>query len=249
MVIQQAELGPELCSGAIAASYPPQCRGTPIAEWDWTDVPHNRSQGTLWSGPHLVTGAFQGAEFRVDAIGEIGDAHRPGSRTRLTACDAPAEGWSVRDEARADDVALDEVVAAAASYPGFVASWMDRSTKPLSSDETLLGATFVVNLAYSGDIRDGTREAAAISERLQAEWGGALCVTFGAATTEQLSAIDDVAQRVAGDRFIESTRDSRSGVVNLVVDFDDGAMQSWFNSSISPGAVVVHSWFDEVSAS
>ena len=61
---------PELCLGAVAESYPPQCGGLPIAGWDWKD--HDGvfdREGDIRWGMFAVTGTFDGTTFTVtDAI-------------------------------------------------------------------------------------------------------------------------------------------------------------------------------------
>ena len=55
---------PELCLGAVAESWPPQCGGPPIEGWDWAD--HHgvfeRQQQIRW-GQFLVTGTWDGSTF------------------------------------------------------------------------------------------------------------------------------------------------------------------------------------------
>jgi hypothetical protein len=57
---------PELCLGAVAESYPPQCRGIPLAGWSWGD--HHgvfETSGDVRWGPFAVTGTFDGTTFTV----------------------------------------------------------------------------------------------------------------------------------------------------------------------------------------
>jgi hypothetical protein len=62
--------GPELCLGAIAESYPPQCSGPPIVGWDWAArAPGFDKQGATRWGTFAVTGTWDGTTFTVqDAI-------------------------------------------------------------------------------------------------------------------------------------------------------------------------------------
>ena len=61
---------PELCLGAVAESYPPQCGGLPIAGWDWED--HDgvfEREGDIRWGLFAVTGTCDGTTFTVtDAV-------------------------------------------------------------------------------------------------------------------------------------------------------------------------------------
>jgi hypothetical protein len=56
---------PELCEGAIAESYPPQCSGKPIVGWDWDDVEGEESaSGTTW-GVYRVVGTWDGEQLTL----------------------------------------------------------------------------------------------------------------------------------------------------------------------------------------
>ncbi|SDH93496.1 hypothetical protein [Agrococcus jejuensis] len=57
--------GPELCLGAIAESYPPQCSGPAIDGWDWSTIDGwEESSGSRW-GSYAVQGTFDGTRFAV----------------------------------------------------------------------------------------------------------------------------------------------------------------------------------------
>lgn len=60
----------ELCLGAIAESYPPQCGGPAITNWDWASQKGMfDEQGDVRWGTFAVTGTWDGVEFTVsDAI-------------------------------------------------------------------------------------------------------------------------------------------------------------------------------------
>jgi hypothetical protein len=57
---------PELCLGAVAESYPPQCRGIPLRGWSWRDHDgvFERAGDVRW-GLFAVTGRFDGTKFTV----------------------------------------------------------------------------------------------------------------------------------------------------------------------------------------
>jgi hypothetical protein len=58
--------GPELCLGAIAESYPPQCGGPAVVGWDWRDqAPDFEQQGDVRWGTFAVTGTWDGTTFTV----------------------------------------------------------------------------------------------------------------------------------------------------------------------------------------
>lgn len=58
-VIQVGDADPELCLGALAESYPPQCSGVPLLEWDWSLYDGSETAaGTTW-GTYAVFGSWQ----------------------------------------------------------------------------------------------------------------------------------------------------------------------------------------------
>ena len=58
--------GAELCLGAIAESYPPQCGGPRITNWDWAaqDGVFDQQGQVRW-GTFAVTGTWDGSAFTV----------------------------------------------------------------------------------------------------------------------------------------------------------------------------------------
>jgi hypothetical protein len=57
---------PELCTGPVAESYPPQCGGPPIRNWNWADHRgHYDKVGQVRWGEFVVEGYFDGDEFVV----------------------------------------------------------------------------------------------------------------------------------------------------------------------------------------
>ncbi len=55
---------PELCLGPIAESYPPQCGGPALHEWDWADHEGTYDQqGDVRWGTYAVTGTWDGTSF------------------------------------------------------------------------------------------------------------------------------------------------------------------------------------------
>jgi len=58
---------PELCLGPVAESYPPQCGGPTISNWDWAT--HGQEtfdqQGDVRWGTFAVTGTWDGTAFAV----------------------------------------------------------------------------------------------------------------------------------------------------------------------------------------
>lgn len=55
----------ELCLGAVAESYPPQCSGVPITNWTWDGIEGSETSGTTTWGAYAVQGTYDGEEFTV----------------------------------------------------------------------------------------------------------------------------------------------------------------------------------------
>jgi hypothetical protein len=62
--------GAELCLGPVAESYPPQCGGPALVDWDWAE--HDGTfdqQGDVRWGTYAITGTWDGTSFTAsDAI-------------------------------------------------------------------------------------------------------------------------------------------------------------------------------------
>ena len=64
-VIQTADKDAQLCLGAIAESYPPQCTGVPLIGWDWATVDgQETAAGSTW-GTYAVWGVWDGTSLTV----------------------------------------------------------------------------------------------------------------------------------------------------------------------------------------
>ena len=65
--VMDAGDGAELCLGAIAESYPPQCGGPAISNWSWKDYAGTfEKQGDIRWATYAVTGTWDGTEFTVN---------------------------------------------------------------------------------------------------------------------------------------------------------------------------------------
>ena len=102
-VMDMGQGDPELCLGAIAESYPPQCSGIPITNWDWAPVKDtSESSGTTRWGSYAVTGTYDGETFTVtQGADELGPL-RPRSARREPVRDPlpRARGWVGRRRRR-----------------------------------------------------------------------------------------------------------------------------------------------------
>lgn len=55
----------ELCLGAIAESYPPQCSGIPVEGWSWDGIEGWETSGDVTWGAYAVQGTYDGSTFAV----------------------------------------------------------------------------------------------------------------------------------------------------------------------------------------
>lgn len=63
MVRQKGAETPQLCLGAIMESYPPQCTGPPLTNWDWSKVEDEEAASGVTWGSYLVNGTWDGVQF------------------------------------------------------------------------------------------------------------------------------------------------------------------------------------------
>lgn len=55
----------QLCLGAVAESYPPQCTGIPLDGWTWEGVDGSETSGDTRWGTYAVYGTFDGDRYTV----------------------------------------------------------------------------------------------------------------------------------------------------------------------------------------
>jgi hypothetical protein len=56
---------PELCLGAVAESYPPQCDGIPLTDWSWSGIEGAETAADVTWGAYAVQGEYDGETFAV----------------------------------------------------------------------------------------------------------------------------------------------------------------------------------------
>jgi hypothetical protein len=207
--------GPQLCLGAIAESYPPQCGGPAIEGFEWGDVGFEEASGVKW-GSYALTGTFDGTTFTVtDAIpAALYDAMAEPQEDPLgAACETPA----TTDTARATPEDLDATLAAASALPGYATAWLTGTT---------------INVAV-------TEDEAGAESTLRETWGGPLCVTTVERTDADLNAINQELQAalptlLTSGSFAPDTLDAE-------VVFDDGSIQDWADATYGDGLVRISS--------
>jgi len=215
MVIDEGD-GPELCLGAVAESYPPQCGGPALADFDWGDAGSEEASGVRW-GSYALTGTFDGTTFTVtDAIpAALYDTMAaPEEEPLAAACDSP----TTTDTAKATPEDMDATLAAASALPTYASAWLTGNT---------------INVAVTEDAEGAEAE-------LRTTWGGMLCVTTVERTDADLNEVNQELQAALGDQLLTSGSTSPDSLDAQVV-FDDGSIQEWADATYGDGLVRISS--------
>ena len=213
--------GPELCLGAVAESYPPQCGGPAVADFEWGDVGFEEASGVKW-GSYALTGTYDGTTFTAtDAIpAALYDTMaEPQDDPLAAACDDA----TTTDTSMATPEDMDATLAAASALPSYATAWLSGNT---------------INVAVTGD-------AEAAEAELRKTWGGMLCVTTVEKTDADLNAINQELQGALGEQLLTSgsfTPDS----LDAQVVFDDGSIQDWADATWGDGLVRISSALEPV---
>ena len=99
-VLETKDSGPMLCVGAIASSYPPQCSGPAITNWDWSTVESNSANHVRWAEDVELVGRFSADGARFTMTEPIRQLGRPTSSDAdvdamfSTPCPEPEGGWN-----------------------------------------------------------------------------------------------------------------------------------------------------------
>lgn len=187
-VLETRERGPELCLGGIAESYPPQCSGLPITNWNWDEVDgEQRASGTTW-GEYHVTGTFDGSRFTVTAVsGRQPPADGPGL---ARGCPDPPGGWPVPDPKRAGHLDIEKAGPSIEKMDDFAGLWISYPDGP-PAEESYEGVAILLNVAFTRDIE---RHEADVREL----WGGPLCMVRFQRTHAELERIQ---REFSGEEF------------------------------------------------
>jgi hypothetical protein len=181
-VLQSRAHGPELCF-AVAESYPPQCGGIPIRNWDWGKVTGEQSaSGTIW-GEFRLVGTYDGSVFTVEQVRAPRPSAEPDWPPPLstTPCPEPPGGWHAANPRRPGPEALEAVTRTARAQPDFAGIWVDYLEPPGDNVAEDAGP-FVLNAAFTGNLDRHRRE-------LRAAWDGPLCVSRHPRTYRELERI------------------------------------------------------------
>jgi hypothetical protein len=222
-VLQKVTGRPELCLGAIALSYPPQCGGPVVVGWDWDAIEGEESaNGVRW-----VEAAVRG---RYDAAGKAFTLTAPPTRPRprpagapsrepdfSPACDTPTGDPSVTTASWGEGVT---------HHRELVAIWVSDPSGPWDGPFV---ASFVV--------RPGA--AAEVTALVRGQFGGMLCVVErDQPTMQELRSIQDRVPEVLDD-IMSVSSDHRRGVVRAEVIVADEEARRRVDEAFGPGKVVL----------
>jgi hypothetical protein len=208
--------GPQLCLGVVAQSYPPQCGGPQLEDFDFGDVGAETAAGVTW-GQYALTGTFDGTTFTVtDAIpAALYDTMKePEAGGLEPACDDATT--TDADKATPED--MDATLAAASALPTYATAWLSKGT---------------INVAVTEDPEGAEAE-------LRKTWGGLLCVTTVEKTDADLNVVNQDLQSALGDRLLTSGSTAPDSLDAQVV-FDDGSIQEWADATYGEGLVRISS--------
>jgi hypothetical protein len=215
MVLDDGD-GPEMCLGGVAESYPPQCGGPALTDFEWGDVGFEEASGVKW-GSYALTGTFDGTAFTVtDAIpAALYDVMaEPEQDPLAAACDDA----TTTDTAKATPEDMDATLAAASALPTYATAWLTGNT---------------INVAVTEDAEGAEAE-------LRRTWGGMLCVTTVERTEADLNTINQELQAELGEQLLTSGSFAPDSLDAQVV-FDDGSIQDWADEVYGEGLVRISS--------
>jgi hypothetical protein len=205
-----------MCLGGVAESYPPQCGGPALEDFDFGDVGAEQAAGVTW-GQYALTGTFDGTTFTVtDAIpAALYDVMAEPEQDPLgAACDDA----TTTDTSRATPEDMDATLAAASALPAYATAWLTGNT---------------INVAVTEDPEGAEAE-------LRKTWGGMLCVTTVERTEADLNTVNQELQVALGDQLLTSGSFAPDSLDAQVV-FDDGSIQAWVDETYGEGLVRVSS--------
>ncbi len=239
--IRKRKHGPQLCLGGVLTSFPPQCGGPDVPNWDWSTVPSEELRGGTRWGVFTVVGHYD-ADADTFTLTRPAAPPTPTGHSRDTGwhtpCPEPDGGWRVRDPDRTSEASLNRALRSARQLSDYAGAWVDQSINPaveLPADEaegTMNDpALMILNVAVTGDIATAERD-------LREAWGGALCVSTAAHTEAELRRIARDLSDTPG--LLGSSYGNDHVSIQVVYDHA-GALQAQVDSRYGPGVVRVAS--------
>ncbi|SDU32959.1 hypothetical protein [Jiangella alkaliphila] len=215
--------GPQLCS-AVADSFPPQCGGPDVADWNWDEAPDATSaDGVTW-GSYSVTGTWDGTALTLTEPPLAGAATSPvvpddALPDFSPPCEPPAGGWAVVDAATATVQGQAAIGAYTETQPDWAGTWVDESIEPA-----------VMTVLFTGDLERHEAE-------LRQVWGGPLCV---GAAERSMAELTTIQEELAGSvpNLNRVGPEYTANVVELHVFIDDG-LQEQLDEQYGEGVVRV----------
>ncbi|MVA77570.1 hypothetical protein GC722_16320 [Auraticoccus sp. F435] len=205
-LIETGDGGPQLCLGAVAESYPPQCSGLAVAGLDWQQVPDlQQASGVRWTEGYVV-GTLAGETFTL--TGPVGSEPPPGATPPPATepsfpqlCEDPFRGGD--PGAGADPTDQERLHRELGELPGYVSSWVSDGVS-------------LVNVVVTGDAEEA-------HQRLRRVWSGGLCVQqrAGVATEEELLAAQQALHET--EPGVLSSAPAADGVLEVGVVVADAA--------------------------
>ncbi|WP_380171174.1 hypothetical protein ACFEMC_19590 [Kineococcus sp. DHX-1] len=231
-VLEDAGHGPQLCVGAVATSYPPQCGGPDVLGFSFDDVPagaYGAAVDSRW-GHFALTGVVERLGDR-DAV-RLTAPPRPATEPLdpplvaefpvdfTTPCPAPAGGRTEPDPARAGDDALGSAGAVAPGVPGYTLLWIDEQAP----------GHRVLNVSTAGDL-------AAMESAVRQVWGGALCVSPAQRSEADLARVREEVEASVAPLVLDVQLDAKAGRVTATALLARESDQQRLDERYGPGVV------------
>jgi hypothetical protein len=144
-VLQKDGEQPQLCLGAVAQSYPPQCGGPPVLGWDWSAAEQAESASGVTWGSYAITGTWDATAFTVTQSPVPLSLYDP-----LANIDPRFDEGNAGPSDEATLLRLQEELHAADYAPATFTSWSDA---PILSDWTENGYLWVSVIYDDGSVQ------------------------------------------------------------------------------------------------
>lgn len=235
VVLENEAHGPQMCLGPVLLSMPLQCGGPSVAGWSWDSLRHVR-RGNSRYGCYTVVGHYDGRRLTLtetpsvwDPVGTSSSLAVVANERFWTPCPPPPGGWRTTDPALATREALHEAIHLAKRSPAFGALWVDRNMSRYTASQIAYDpAKIILNVVTTAD-----REA--MDRTLRSVWGGALCVSAGARTEDDVAQAQKTVERLPG--VVTCSRDARAGIIDLTVVRATEQLQARLNAMHGFGLV------------
>jgi hypothetical protein len=214
-------------------SYPPQCDGVVLRNWDWAEAEGEETSGDTRFGDYHVVGTYDGKGFTLAQPPESPQQRPdPYPDEISTPCEEPEEGWRASDPSKVSRRAHEAAYVAAGREPDYSGGWVDYMVEPVG--ET--GATpdnVILTLAFTGNLARHTEDAREL-------WGGPLCVhQFERTLDELLGILDELSQRGEEIGLLDSGVSETTNQVIAGVIVADDALREEMKTAYGEGTVLL----------